>query len=124
MAHFAEIGLDNVVQQVIVVSNAELLDENGVEQESIGREFCRNLLGGTWIQTSFNGHFRKNFAGIGYTYDSIRDVFIPPKPYPSWALEEKTYRWVAPVPMPEDNKLYYWDESSLAWVEVTTQPEI
>jgi hypothetical protein len=124
MAHFAEIGLDNVVQQVIVVDNAELLDENGVEQESIGREFCRNLLGGTWIQASFNSQFRKNFAGAGYIYDSVRDAFIPPKPYPSWALEEQTCQWVAPVPMPEGNKLYCWDENSLAWVEATTQPGI
>lgn len=120
MAHFAEIGLDNAVQQVIVVNNAELLDENGVEQESKGQEFCRSLMGGTWVQTSYNGKFRKNFAGIGYTYDSVRDAFIPPKPYQSWVLEEQACVWVAPVSAPEDGKPYRWDEGSVSWVEITT----
>lgn len=121
MAHFAEIGLDNVVQQVIVVNNTELLDKNGVEQESVGQEFCRALLGGTWIQTSYNGKFRKNFAGIGYTYDQARDAFIPPKPHQSWVLEEQTCVWVAPAPAPDDGKAYQWDEDSVSWVEITTQ---
>jgi hypothetical protein len=121
MAHFAGIGLDNVVQQVIVVNNAELLDENGVEQESRGQEFCRTLLGGTWIQTSYNGKFRKNFAGIGYTYDQARDAFIPPKPHQSWVLEEQTCVWVAPAPAPDDGKTYQWDEDSVSWVEINTQ---
>ena len=117
MAHFAEIGLNNVVLRVIVVANEELLD-NGQESEAKGAEFCRNLLGGTWVQTSYNGSFRKNFAGIGFTYDQNRDVFIPPKPYPSWNLNEETCQWEAPVPMPQDGKNYTWDEPTTNWVEV------
>lgn len=80
MAHFAEIGLNNTVLRVIVVDNNELLDENGVEQESKGAEFCRKLLGGTWVQTSYNGNIRQNFAAAGYIYDSELDVFVPPAP--------------------------------------------
>lgn len=120
MAHFAEIGPDGVVQRIIVVNNSELLDESGVEQEAKGQEFCRSLLGGTWVQTSYNGKFRKNFAGIGYTYDSVRDAFIPPKPYQSWVLEEQACVWVAPVSAPEDGKPYRWDEGAVSWVEITT----
>jgi hypothetical protein len=116
MAHFAEIGLNNTVLRVIVVHNNELLDENGVEQESKGIDFCRNLLGGTWVQTSYNNNFRKNFAGAGFTYDSERDAFISPKPYASWILNEDTCRWNAPVEMPEDG-VYQWDEDTLSWVE-------
>ena len=80
MAHFAEVGLNNKVLRVIVVDNNELLDENGVEQESKGADFCRKLLGGTWVQTSYNGNMRQNFAAVGYTYDSELDVFVPPVP--------------------------------------------
>lgn len=118
MAHFAEIGLNNTVLRVIVVNNQELLDSNGQEQESIGADFCRNLLGGTWIQTSYNASFRKNFAGAGFTYDSDKDAFIPPQPFPSWILDESTYGWEPPVPYPDDGAVYYWDESSISWVEV------
>jgi len=113
MAHFAEIGLNNVVQRVIAVNNNELLDENNVESEQKGVDFCRNLFGGTWVQTSYNGNFRKNFAGIGYTYDSERDAFIPPKPFGSWACQ-----WQAPTPMPEDDNIYVWDEEAQQWVTV------
>lgn len=114
MAHFAELGLNNTVLRVIVVHNNELLDENGVEQEQKGVDFCRNLLGGTWVQTSYNGNFRKNFAGIGYTYDSERDAFIPPKFYASWVLNEEVCQWEAPVPMPEDG-VYVWNEDTTSW---------
>jgi hypothetical protein len=115
MAHFAEIGLNNIVQQVIVVHNNELLDENGVEQESKGQQFCRNLLGGTWVQTSYNGSFRKNYAGIGYTYDSERDAFIPPKPFNSWLLNEDTCQWQSPTPIPDNENMYTWDEATTSW---------
>lgn len=101
MAHFAEIGLDNVVLRVIVVSNNELLDENHIEQESKGADFCRSLFGGTWVQTSYNGTIRKNFAGAGFTYDTARDAFIPPKPVDGWVLDEQTCQWEAPVTTPE-----------------------
>lgn len=119
MAHFAEINSDNQVLRVIVVNNAELLDSNGVEQEPIGRAFCQNLLGGTWIQTSYNGNFRKNYAGVGYTYDSQRDAFIPPQPYPSWQLDEDTCQWYPPIPYPNDGKIYTWHELSQSWQEIS-----
>jgi len=79
MAHFAEIDKNNIVKQVIVVNNEVLKDENGVEQESIGAQFCADLLGGTWIQTSYNGNFRGRFAGIGSIYDAVNDVFVAPE---------------------------------------------
>jgi hypothetical protein len=115
MAHFAQIE-NGLVTQVIVVSNAEILDANGIEQEDIGVAFCENLLGGTWKQTSYNGNIRKNYAGIGFTYDSQRDAFIAPKPYPSWTLAEETCQWVSPVAMPIDDNVYSWDESTISWV--------
>jgi len=123
MAHFAELGENNVVLRVIVVANSDTADAEGNEVEAIGAEFCRNLLGGTWKQTSYNGNFRKNYAGIGYTFDSVRDAFIPPKPYNSWVLNETTCLWEAPVAMPADvgqgdpPKMYRWDEDTVNWVE-------
>jgi hypothetical protein len=118
MAHFAELGENNVVLRVIVVDNKDTSDENGVEVESIGADFCRNLLGGTWKKTSYNANIRKNYAGIGYTYDSERDAFVPPKPFASWILDEDTCRWQAPTEYPTDGKLYQWNEDTVNWVEV------
>jgi hypothetical protein len=118
MAHFAELGENNVVLRVIVVDNKDTKDSNGVEVEAIGAEFCRNLLGGTWKQTSFNSSFRKNYAGVGYTYDSGRDAFIPPRPYPSWTLNEDMCQWQAPTPMPSDEQPYTWNEDTTSWVLV------
>ena len=95
MAHFAQLDDDNIVKQVIVVHNDELLVD-GVESESKGIEFCQSLFGGTWVQTSYNGNFRKNYAGIGYTYDETRDAFIPPKPEVEgkvFVLNENTCLW-------------------------------
>jgi hypothetical protein len=121
MAHFAKIE-DGVVTQVIVVDNKDCADASGVEKEYIGAAFCEKLFGGTWKQTSYNGSIRKNYAGVGYTYDSERDAFIPPKPYPSWLLNEDTCLWEAPVAMPEDAgtgeppKRYAWDEATTSWV--------
>ena len=117
MAHFAQLDDSGTVVQVIVVHNNELLD-NGVESEAKGVSFCRSLFGGEWKQTSYNANIRKNYAGIGYTYDAGRDAFIPPQPYPSWTLNEATCTWQSPVPMPTDNKTYRWDESTLSWVEI------
>jgi hypothetical protein len=94
MAHFAELNENNAVLQVIVVHNNELLDDNGVEQEAKGIAFCQGLLGGRWIQTSYNGNTRKNFAGIGYVYDAQRDAFIAPQPEgDGWTLDEDTCIW-------------------------------
>lgn len=119
MAHFAEIGLNNTVLRVIVVSNDDCKDQHGNESETIGAKFCHDLLGGVWLQTSYNGNMRKNYAGIGFTYDSTRDAFIAPKPFASWVLNETTCRWDAPVAYPTDNKQYVWDEPTTSWVEAT-----
>ena len=115
MAHFAELNENNEVLRVIVVANPELLDGEGVEQESLGISFCNTLFGGTWKQTSYNNNIRKNFAGVGFTYDSERDAFIPPKPYASWTLNETTCQWEAPTAMPDDNNMYMWNEETTSW---------
>jgi hypothetical protein len=127
MASFAKIGLNGKVIEVQSVVNEVLHDSNGIEQESIGIDFLTKLTGyPVWKQTSYNTvggvhnnngtPFRKNFAGIGYTYDETRDAFIPPKPYDSWILNESTCNWEAPVAYPTDGKLYTWDESIKNWV--------
>lgn len=118
MAHFAQLDENNIVTQVIVVNNNELLDENGQESEAKGIAFCQSLFGGNWKQTSYNANFRKNYAGIGFTYDLVRDAFISPKPFASWVLDEETCGWEAPVPRPVDDKFYTWDEENQQWVEV------
>lgn len=121
MAHFAQLDENNLVTQVIVVHNNELIDGDGKENEFRGVQFCRTLFGEdtVWVQTSYNGNMRKNYAGIGFTYDVSRDAFIPPKPFASWALNEGTCRWEAPIPYPQDGKNYRWDEPTLSWIEVT-----
>ena len=118
MAHFAELDSNGVVQRVIVVANKDTSDANGNEVESIGVAFCQKLFGGNWKQTSYNGNIRKNYAGIGYSYDAAIDAFVPPKPYPSWVLNNETAQWVAPVSMPTDGKMYSWDEATQSWVEL------
>ena len=117
MAHFAQLDENNFVQQVIVVNNNELFDENGVEQETKGVEFCQSLLGGIWKQTSYNARIRKNYAGIGYKYDSDRDAFIGPKLFDSWILNEDTCQWKAPVdiPAPQEGFFYVWNEQNQIW---------
>lgn len=117
MAHFAELDVNNTVLRVIVVNNNELLD-NGVESEAKGIAFCQSLFGGNWLQTSYNGNKRKNYAGVGFAYDAVRDAFIPPKPYSSWTLDENTCQWKAPVPYPTDGKQYVWDEEAQTWKQV------
>ena len=97
MAHFAEIDETNTVTQVIVVHNNELL-QDGVESEAKGIAFCHSLFGGNWVQTSYNRNFRKNYAGIGYSYDAVRDAFIPPEPTEGeWVLDEDTCQWIEVV---------------------------
>jgi len=118
MAHFAQLNEENLVTQVIVVANQDTADQDGVENEAIGIEFCTNLLGGRWKQTSYNGNIRKNYAGIGYKYDETLDAFIPPQPFASWTLNNETAQWEAPTPYPTDDKRYTWDEATTAWVEV------
>jgi hypothetical protein len=112
MAHFAKLNSENFVTQVLVVHN------NDAPDEASGIAFLNNLFGdATWVQTSYNGNIRKNYAGIGYKYDSQRDAFIPPQPYPSWTLVEETCLWNAPVPMPTDGGIYVWNESSSNWIK-------
>ena len=106
MAHFAEINLDNQVLRVIVVAD---------EHETNGTEWCHNLLGGTWVQTSYNNRIRKQYAGIGYTYDPDADVFVAPQPYPSWTLDAN-HDWQPPTPKPEGD--YSWNEEELEWVAI------
>jgi len=126
MSHFAEINNDGIVQNVIVAEQ-DFIDSGAVGDSS------------NWIQTSYNTrggvHYapnsnepdsgialRKNYAGIGYTYDKIKDAFIAPQPFPSWLLDDDTCRWNAPVPMPDDGKMYDWDEPTTNWVERATKP--
>jgi hypothetical protein len=123
MAHFAEIDSNNVVLRVIVVDNKDTSTPDGTEVESIGVAFCQRLFGGNWLKTSYNGNIRKNYAGIGYTYNAGLDAFVPPKPYASWVLNNDTAQWDAPTPMPSDAgtgeppKRYSWDEATTSWVE-------
>ena len=110
MSHFAELDENNVVLRVLV-------GDNNMPNE--GYDWFVENLGGTWIQTSYNGNIRKNFAGIGYTYDAEKDAFIPPQPFESWTLNETTCRWQAPIPYPQDGRVYSWDEETTTWIEVT-----
>ena len=114
MAHYAFLDQNNVVTEVITgIDETELIE--GLSPEvwygNFRNQVCK--------RTSYNGNIRKNYAGIGYTYDADRDAFIAPKPFESWVLNEDTCRWEAPRPMPTDGKLYRWDEPTLSWVEVT-----
>ncbi len=105
MSHFAEIDNNNIVQRVIVA------EQDFINSGAVGDSF-------RWVQTSYNNNFRKNYAGKGYTYDKTRDAFISPQPYPSWLLDEDTCRWEAPTPMPDDGKMYEWDEDTTSWKEI------
>jgi len=126
MASFAKIGLNSKVIEVQSVVNEVLHDSNGVEQEVNGIDFLTKLTGwAVWKQTSYNTSggvhllggtpFRKNYAGIGYTYDEDRDAFIPPKPFNSWVLNETTCQWEAPVALPDTENRYNWNEETTTW---------
>ena len=128
MASFAKIGLNSKVIEVLSVNNEVLKDADGVERETIGIDFLTKLTGyPVWKQTSYNTYggvhssggvpLRKNYAGIGYTYDEDKDAFIPPKLYASWILNENIWLWEAPVAYPTDGKVYYWDEELTNWKE-------
>ena len=130
MANFAQLNENNEVINVIVVNNKDI-EINGIENEQKGIEFCQSLIPGTnWKQTSYNTFkgqhnkdgipLRKNYAGIGFTYDPDRDAFIPPQPFPSWILVESSCQWEPPVQYRNDGKTYSWDETQLDWVEVTS----
>ena len=136
MAHFAKLDINNIVEMVVVVDDTDVFDPNGNESEISGIQFLKNLLGleTTWLKTSYNTRggiyrhsitnepledqskaFRKNYAGIGYTYDEQRDAFIPPKPFPSWILNEFSCLWEAPIPRPTGNNVYIWNEETQTW---------
>lgn len=118
MAHFAKLDENNNVLAINVVNN-NVITVDGVESEQAGIDFLTQLYGhNLWKQTSYNGSIRKNYAGIGYIYDPNRDAFIAPKPFESWSLNEETCQWQAPVPMPVNDKGYYWDEPTLSWIEL------
>jgi hypothetical protein len=120
MAHFAKLDQNNVVIEVNVVNNIELLTVDGSESEMMGIAFLTRWSGGysNWKQTSYNGKFRKHYAGVGFTYDETRDVFVPPQPFPSWTLNEDTCLWNAPAPYPTDGERYQWDEATTSWVVI------
>ena len=115
MAHFAKLGTGNIVTAVHVVSN------DVATTEQAGVNFLNDLYKtrDVWKQTSYNNNIRKNYAGIGYTYDQTRDAFIPPKPLDSWILNEDTCLWEAPIAYPSDGKNYEWDETTKSWEEIT-----
>lgn len=120
MAHFARIGSDNKVQEIIVVNNDVLLDENGGESEALGQAFIASLgLNGDWVQCSYNGNIRGGYPAIGWTYNQALDGFISPQPFSSWLFNEETLGWDAPVSMPSEGGPFVWDETLLDWVEVS-----
>ena len=138
MAHFAQLDSNNVVTQVIVVSNDDITDSNGNEVESIGVAFCQKLLGAdtNWKQTSYNNNMRTRYAGIGYSYNSELDAFIPPQPYTSWTLNSTSKDWEAPITEPTltdeqtaAGSYYRWDEdayqadNTAGWVLETPSAE-
>lgn len=120
MAHFAKLDENNIVIDVNVVSNDVIDNLPFPESEPIGVTFLTEWSGGytNWKQTSYNNSFRKNYACQTYTYDPALDAFIAPQPFPSWTLDLQTCRWIPPTPYPTDGKVYYWDETTLAWVEI------
>ena len=109
MSHFAKIDNNNIVTEVIVA------EQNFINSGAVGDSFL-------WVQTSYNNNFRKNYAGVGYTYDSDLDAFYAPQPYPSWTLNEDTCLWEAPVAYPDDDKMYAWDEEVQNWAILEEQP--
>ena len=115
MAHFAKLDENNIVTEVFVVNNDVLLKTDGTESEYKGKVFLNGLFGNaTWVQTSYNNNFRKQYAGIGMIYDETNDVFILPKPYASWTLDEN-FDWQPPTSYPTDGKTYNWNEETLSW---------
>ena len=127
MAHFAEVDSLSKVIRILVIEDDDTKNSNGNEDEPVGVKYLHDAFGGTWVKTSYNTYkgihklngtpFRKNYAGIGCTYDEVRDAFIPPKPYASWTLNEETCQWEAPVAQPEEVGPYLWNEATTTWDE-------
>jgi len=123
MAHFAELDENNIVLRVIVVADEDTVDADGSEVESIGQQFCADLFGGTWVQTSYNHNQKAKYAATGDIYDADLDAFYGPQPHPSWTLDASIPNWVAPVAYPvpasedDDGGVYKWDEDTTSWIE-------
>jgi len=111
MSHWAEIDSENKVIRVLVGDNNDPAGDEGYQ-------WLLDNLGGTWIKTSYNNNIKFNYAGVGYSYDEVRDAFIPPKPFDSWVLDEATCRWNSPIAYPQDGKMYQWNEEELNWQEI------
>jgi len=133
LAHFARLDENNIVTQVIVVDNKDVTDPfTGQEDEILGIAFCKKLLGGNWVQTSYNSTIRKRYAGIGYKFEKALDAFVAPKPYESWVLNTETIDWESPVgPAPELTEAeveagsrYEWDEENGVWNLVTPEAPV
>lgn len=124
MAHFVKLDSGNQVVDCIVVDNGDAPDPSPGNSEPQGQQFIASLaaleprLEGAWLQTSYSGRFRKQYAGIGYHYDSAADVFIAPQPFPSWSLDSN-HDWQPPTPMPSDGGPWFWDEATTSWQSVT-----
>ena len=116
MAHFARIDRNNVVKSVHVVDNEHLINEQGEEEEDFGIVYLNKIhgVGFTWVQISYNSNFRKQYAGIGYTYDKTNDVFVAQQPHQSWTLDA-SFDWQPPIAKPDDGKSYTWNEDTEAW---------
>jgi hypothetical protein len=122
MAHFAKLDDNNLVLEVHIVNNNAI---NPLDEEKTGIDFLIEWSGGytNWKQTSYNSTIRKNYAGVGYTYDEERDAFIPPKPFNSYILNEETCSWNPPIEYPSDGKIYYWNEETISWIEIEEPTE-
>jgi hypothetical protein len=116
MAHFTKLDENNIVIDIVKIDNSVMLNNDGTESEEKGKDFLNNLFGeATWVQTSYNNNFRKQYAGIGYTYDLTNDVFIIPQGvYNSWTLDSN-FNWQSPVPKPDSEDIYDWNEDTLTW---------
>lgn len=126
MAYFAQLDSDDLVTQVIVVKDDIIGDKEFPDSQTLGEDFCKSLYGNhtKWVQTSPDKVFRKNFAGVGFKYDQALDAFIPPKPYQSWVLDPVAFTWESPVPYPDGDSSYVWDESSISWKETQSKPKV
>lgn len=123
MAHFAILDETDKVIEVICISNESMTNSDGIESEEIGRTHIKKIMSIFYpdikdsqiVQTSINNNIRKRYAGVGFSYNRIHDVFIQPKPYKSWIFDENTLGWIPPIPPPADAENYYWDENNLNW---------
>jgi hypothetical protein len=127
MAHFAELDSNNMVLRVIVISNEDILDEQGREREALGIQFCKNLYGQDteWVQTSYNRNFRRHYAAPDGRYDSVKNEFIERQPFPSWTLDSNN-DWQPPTEKPSptsEYEDYWWDEENQVWVGLPVNPD-